>query len=98
MKCALLYGRTVWHMNGIYIIDHLHRVLDGSHTKWKYPKREDVQMVEPEQIVKCDIKGEWNYSPDSRKRLFTITNVKTIVEHFRNLLSKCCALMKFCCL
>ena len=46
--------------NGIYIIDHLHRVLDGSHAKWKYPKQEDVQMVEPEQIVKCDIKGEWN--------------------------------------
>ena len=69
--------------NGKYVIDHLHRVLDGSHAKWKYPKREDIQNVEPEQIIKCVIKGEWDYSPDSRKRLFTITNVKTICGAFQ---------------
>ena len=52
--------------NGVFIIDHLHRVLDGSHTKWKYPSREDVQTVQPEQIVQCDIQGQWDYAPDSR--------------------------------
>ena len=69
--------------NGMYKVDHLHRVLDSSHTKWKYPSREDVQTVEPEQIVKCDIKGQWDYSPDSRKKLFSVTNVKTICGAFQ---------------
>ena len=70
--------------NDMYIIDHLHRVLDGSHTKWKkYPSRENIQTVEPEQIVDCDIQGQWDYSPDSRKRLFSVSNVKTICGAFQ---------------
>ena len=69
--------------NGIFIIDHLHRVLDGSNAKWKYPKRENFQLVKPAQNVKCDINGEWDYSPDSRKILFTITNVITIFGAFQ---------------
>ena len=69
--------------NGMYSIDHLHRLLDGSHSKWKYPSREDVQLVESDQIIKCDIHGQWDYSADSRKRLFTVTNVKTICGEFK---------------
>ena len=71
--------------NGMYKVDHLRRVLDSSHTKWKYPSREDVQTVEPEQIVKCDIKGQWDYSPDSRKRLSQMS--KQFVVLFRNMLT-----------
>ena len=50
------------------------------------PKRENFQLVKPEQIVKCNINGERDYSPDSRKRVFTITNVKTIFGAFQKLM------------
>lgn len=69
--------------NNMCRVDHQQRVLEGSHTKWKYPKREDVQTVESEQIIKCNIQGEWDFSADSRKRLFTITNIKDIVGAFQ---------------
>ena len=63
----------------MYTVDHLHRVLKDSHTKWKYPSREEVKKtVDPEQKVKCDIEGQWDCTPDSRKRMFSVTNIKTI--------------------
>ena len=34
----------------IYIINHLHRVTDGSHSTWKYPSKADCQRVERDQI------------------------------------------------
>ena len=54
--------------NDGYVVDHLHRTVTGVNNNWKYPKTEDIQTAEPEQIVKCDVKGEWDYTPDTRKR------------------------------
>ena len=73
--------------NGSYIVDHLHRDVEGSHTKWKYPGREDLQTVAPQQIIECDIQGQWDFSPDSRKRLFLVSNVKTICGAFQKYIS-----------
>ena len=39
--------------------------------------------VDPEQIAKCKVQGEWDLSADSRKRLFTVTNIKTITFAFQ---------------
>ena len=46
------------------------------------PKRENFQLVKPTHNVKCDINGELDCSPDSRK-IFTITNVITIFVAFQ---------------
>ena len=50
--------------------------------RWKYPKTEDIQTAEPEQIVKCNVKGEWDYTPDTRKRQFFVENTKDIEKSF----------------
>ena len=50
--------------------------------KWKYPSKVHIQTVEPEQIVKCDVEGQWDYTPDSRKRIFSVSNIKTICSAF----------------
>ena len=64
-------------------VDHLHCTSKSSDSKWKYPTREDVQEVEPEQIVKCKVQGELDLSADSRKRLLTVTNIRTITYAFQ---------------
>ena len=69
--------------DGKLSVDHLHRELKNSDSKWKYPTREDVQEVDPEQIVQCKVQGDWDLSADSRKRLFTVTNIKTITFAFQ---------------
>ena len=65
-------------VNDAYVVDHLHQVLKGLNSKWKYPSKEDVQIVEPEQIVECSADGQWDITADSRKRMFPPSNVKTI--------------------
>ena len=68
--------------NNGYVVDHLHRTVTRVNNKWKYPKAEDIQTAEPEQIVKSDVKGEWNYTPDTRKRQFFVENTKDIEKAF----------------
>ncbi|KAG1652087.1 hypothetical protein GQR58_026544 [Nymphon striatum] len=71
-------------INNGYIVDHLHRVGPGCHIKWKYPSTEDVQTAELEQIVNCTVKGEWDITPDTRKRFFIIENIKAIKAAFQS--------------
>jgi hypothetical protein len=61
-----------------YSVDHLARKLKGSDSKWKYPTREDIQLTDPAQMVNVDVEGEWDLTADSRKRLFTLSNIKTV--------------------
>ena len=68
--------------NNGQVVDHLHRTVTRVNNKWKYPKTEDIQTAEPEQIVKSDVKGEWNYTPDTRKRQFFVENTKDIEKAF----------------
>ena len=68
--------------NNGYVVDHLHRTVTRVNNKWKYPKTEDIQTLEPEQIVKSDVKGEWNYTPDTRKRQLLVENTKNIEKAF----------------
>ena len=69
--------------DGKLSVDHLARKLKESDSKWKYPSQEDIHLADPAQIVKCNIEGEWDLTADSRKRLFTVTNLKTITCAFR---------------
>ena len=68
--------------NNGQVVDHLHRTVTRVNNKWKYPKTEDIQTAEPEKIVKSDVKGEWNYTPDTRKRQFFVENTKDIEKAF----------------
>ena len=65
--------------DGSLMVDHLARALKTSHSKWKYPSREDIQEVSPEQIMRCKIEGDWDLQADARKRLFSLTNINTIM-------------------
>ena len=68
--------------NDGFVVDHLHPTVTGVNNKWKYPKTEHIQTAEPEQIVKCDVKGEWDYTPDTWKRKFLVKNTKDIEKVF----------------
>ena len=65
--------------DGTLLVDHLTRALKNSHSKWKYPSREDIQEVSPEQILRCKVEGDWDLQADARKRLFSLTNTNTIM-------------------
>ena len=62
-----------------YSVDHLARKLKNSDSKWKYPSQEDIQLTDPVHIVDIEVVGEWDLSADSRKRLFTLSNIKTVL-------------------
>ena len=68
-------------------VDHLVRTTSDS--KWKYPSQEDLQEAGPEQIVQCEVNGDWDMSADSRKRRFSITNVKAISCAFQRHIGNC---------
>jgi hypothetical protein len=55
-----------------YEVDHLSRIVRSSDTKWKYPSTPDVQQVHREQIIKCDIVGQWDMNADSRTRVYIL--------------------------
>ena len=59
-------------------VDHLARGIKNSHSKWKYPSKEDIQLVEMDQVVDCNIIGEWDMAADLRKRFYTLSNAKDI--------------------
>ena len=64
------------------VVDHLHRVAEGCNNKWKYPSTEDIQTAEAEQIISCSIEGNWDITPDTRKRHFSLQNQKLVEKKF----------------
>ena len=77
-KWYLGYIKEV-NSDGTLLVDHLTRALDNSHSKWKYPSREDMQKISPEQVIRCKVEGDWDLQADARKRLFCLTNTKAIM-------------------
>ena len=59
-------------------VDHLAHSVKNYHSKWKYPSQEDVQLVEMDQVVDCNITGQWDMAADSRKTFYTLDNAKNI--------------------
>ena len=53
----------------MFVVDHLDRCLKNLDSKWKYPTREGVQLVELDQIVKCTFKCEWDTFPEGENVL-----------------------------
>ena len=91
MSFVLLSGRIVTvNMSGIYldyvkhtndngyIVDYFHCNIKGCNSNLQYPSVEDIQMAGFEQIVKCPAEWDWDVTPDKRKQLVTITNIKII--------------------
>ena len=69
------------------LIDHLARAVNNSHSKWKYPSKEDIQLIDLDQIVECNIDGECDMPADLRKRFFNFSNVKTILCAYKKNIS-----------
>ena len=74
--------------NNTYEVDHLSRAVKTSDTKWKYPSTPDIQQVHREQMVECDIVGQWDMNADSRKILFHLENDKTLSFVSKNHISE----------
>ena len=65
-----------------YEIDHLHRDDANSDRLWKYPVVEDLQVAEKDQVLECDVDGEWDF--DARMPKFTLSNASNIINMFNN--------------
>ena len=74
--------------DGAFQVDHLTRALKTSDSKWKYPASPDIQLVYQEKMVKCDIMGQWDMTANSRKRLYTLENYKTLSFACKNHISE----------
>ena len=75
-KYQWFLGYVTSEQNGL-LVDHLHHIEPDSHSKWAYPTKEDVQVAQHDQILKCTVIGEWDLK-DPRKTRFTLTNIKDI--------------------
>ena len=64
-----------------YMVDHIERSLMPQNKYWKYPKKADVQLVEDEQILDVEVKGEWTL--DSRNHKFILNKEKEILYTFK---------------
>ena len=71
--------------NDTYVIEHLERVRRGCNLKWRYPTTEDIQVVEGDQLLDCEINGDWDVLAD-RNMCFTLQNHKFIDEKFVELI------------
>ena len=47
--------------NGGYIVDHLQRDEKTQNKYWKYLCQPDIHLVEDEQILKTEVKGDWTH-------------------------------------
>ena len=74
--------------DGEFMVDHLTRTVRSSDTSWKYPSSADTHFVTQEQIIDCEIDGEWDMKADSRKRLFTLNGSKAISYAYKKHISK----------
>ena len=91
--CVTLWnenGHAAWYLgycidvcqNGLYTIEHIHRVAKDLSLKWKYPTRDDTAQVDEEHILDCEIEGEWNIT--NRNNEFTLRNHNAINAKFRD--------------
>ena len=74
--------------DGTFKVGHLTRAFKTSDSKWKYPNSSDIQLVLPEQMVECEIIGQWDMDADCSKRFFTLENFNAISFACKNITSE----------
>ena len=67
--------------DGTYRIEHIHRTDKNFNLKWRYPSKEDIADVEEDQILDCDIDGDWDVL-SNRNNEFSLRNHEFINEMF----------------
>ena len=79
----------------MYMVDHLQCVSKrkGCKQYWQWPIRDDIQEVESDQIIPCNIIGTWDYSNleygnEDYKSTFVLDNWEIIEGIFVSLYSK----------
>ena len=71
------------HNDGTYTVEHLERSdPSGDGSRWRYPKRSDIQTVSVIQILPCNIVGSWDMS--KRIMTFVLNNFHMIDVLFRS--------------
>ena len=68
--------------NGLYEVEHIHRAAKDSNLMWKYPTTDDIATVDVDQILDCEIDGEWNITAN-RNNEFTLKNHGVISKKFK---------------
>ena len=71
--------------DGKLVVEHLDRVRKGSNLKWKYPVTPDMATVDADQIMVCDITGDWDVHADWNMT-HTLQNHVCINNKFQELL------------
>ena len=72
------------NQDGTFMVDHIHRVNKHSNLVWKFPTQPDACNIDAEQVLKCEIVGEWDCSSD-RNMSFTLKNHEFIQNIFMNI-------------
>ena len=55
-------------------------------TRWAYPLKEDKQIAHRDQLLECEVLGDWDVRAPRNTR-FIIKNVKNIQKTFMNRIS-----------
>ena len=66
------------------MVEHIHRIKNHSNLAWKFPSRPDTCKANAEQVLKCEIVGEWDCSSD-RNMTFTPKNHEVIQNIFTSM-------------
>ena len=95
--CIVLWtvnGKRKWFLgyctkvldDGRYEIEHLERVSEKKNLKWRYPTQDDKQNIDADQILDCEISGDWDVLLSDRNMHFTLQNHKEIAAKFEEIL------------
>ena len=68
-----------------YVVEHLERVSQNSDLKWRYPSQQDIAPVDADQIMVCDVIGDWNVHAD-RNMMYTLRNHVCINNIFQEII------------
>ena len=73
-----------------YIVEHLHRSPSTQNDFWNYPSPGDIQTLSKEQIIPCQIDGDWEPTNNTSTRIdfkFHLRNSSAIENTFKRLMN-----------
>jgi hypothetical protein len=81
-------GYCVEDTSGTYTVDHLERVEVNDDIYWKHKSKEDIQNVESDQILPCNVDGAWDPSQNIRNMTFRLHNADDMSKIFNIMKNK----------
>lgn len=69
--------------DGTMRVEHLERLIKMKSNEWQRPKNDDIQDVQPKQILPCSVEGSWDITDSTS--IYNVFNIDQISSKFKQL-------------